>query len=269
MDTTTATSPASSGGTAAMNSVLARLSGYTLLAWATARHWRNARRPQVEQAFLRQVNAVGISALPVASVLAVLLGTATVTQLITLAGTDSDLAQRILFLGLFFELAPLLSALIVVSRSSASIASELAIMALHDEFIALRRLGVSPVDYLFLPRILALAIALPVITLAFQVIAVGSGWLAVAGLQKLALGEVAGRFLDFADPLLVLAGLGKSALAGLLIGVIACYHGSHPEQPGLRDAEAVSAAALLAVGNGLIAVFAVDVAFALLFWLLR
>lgn len=252
-----------------MNAILVRLSGYTLLAWATAQRWRNARRPQVEQAWLRQINAVGIGALPVASVLAVLLGAALVTQLTTLAGTDSDLVQRILFLGLFFELAPLLSALIVVSRSSASIASELAIMALHGEFIALRRLGVSPVDYLFLPRILALAVALPIITLAFQVIAVGSGWLAVAGLQKLALGEVAGRFLDLADPLLVLASLAKSALAGLLIGVIACYHGSHSERQGARDAEAVSAAALLAVGNGLIAVFAVDVAFALLLWLLR
>jgi phospholipid/cholesterol/gamma-HCH transport system permease protein len=77
--------------------------------------------------------------------MAVLTGAAvTATQLAALIGADSDLTQRMLFLGLFFELAPLLSALVVVARSSAGIASELAVMNLHDEFTALRRLGVPP-----------------------------------------------------------------------------------------------------------------------------
>jgi hypothetical protein len=73
-------------------------------------------------------------------------------QLAALIGADNDLTQRLIFLGLFFELAPLLSALVVVARSSAGIASELAVMNLHDEFTALRRLGVPPADYLLLPR---------------------------------------------------------------------------------------------------------------------
>lgn len=248
-----------------MPSAATRLTGYSLLAWATARRWRNARQPLVQHAFLRQAYDAGITALPVLGVLAALLGATLVTQLTALAGTDSDLMQRLVFLGLFFELAPLMTALIVVSRSSAAITSELAIMRLHDGFTALRRLGVPVVDYLVLPRILALAVVLPVLTLIFQVLAVSSGWLAVALLQNLALDEVAKRFFDLADPLLMLASLGKGMLSGVLIGLIACYHGSHS---GV-SAEAISRATIQSVGNGLVAVFVIDGGFALLVWFVQ
>jgi phospholipid/cholesterol/gamma-HCH transport system permease protein len=246
-------------------STATRLAGYTLLAWATARRWRSAWQPLVHHAFLHHAHDAGITALPVVGLLAALLGATLVTQLTALAGTDSDLMQRLVFLGLFFELAPLVTALIVVSRSSAAITSELAIMRLHDGFAALRRLRVPLVDYLFLPRILALAVVLPVLALIFQVVAIGSGWLAVALLQNLALDEVAGRFLDLADPLLILASLGKSSLTGALIGLIACYHGSHVA----ASAEAVSRATIQSVGNGLVAVFIIDGVFAVLLWFIR
>jgi ABC-type transporter Mla maintaining outer membrane lipid asymmetry permease subunit MlaE len=61
-----------------------------------------------------------------------------------------------------------------------------------------------------------------------------------------------------------LVGLVKSALMGLLISVIACYHGSSAE----RSSRAISETAVQAVGNGLVAVFVVDVVFALgAYWL--
>lgn len=247
------------------SSAATRLTGYSLLAWASARRWRSIQQPLVHHAFLHQAHDAGITALPVTGLLAALLGATLVTQLTALAGTDSDLMQQLVFLGLFFELAPLMTALIVVSRSSAAITSELAILRLHDGFTALHRLGIPLADYLFLPRILALIVVLPVLTLIFQVVAVSSGWLAVALLQNLSLNEVAGRFLDLADPLLMLAGLGKSALTGALIGLVACYHGSH----AAASAEAISRATIQSVGNGLIAVFVIDGAFAVLVWFAR
>jgi phospholipid/cholesterol/gamma-HCH transport system permease protein len=182
-----------------------------------------------------------------------------------LVGADSDLTQRLIFLGLFFELAPLLSALVVVARSSAGIAADLAVMNLHDEYTTLRRLGVPPADYLLLPRIFGLAIALPAVTVCFQTIAMGSGWLVAALLEGRPLAEATGRFLDLADPLLVLASLLKSALMGAAVGVIACHHGSS----GKASTQGISGAAIQAVGTGLIAVFVVDVAFAALLYALQ
>ena len=243
----------------------ARLSGYLTLAWFAGSRHRELNRPVLREQLQRQIYAAGVSALPVIGVLAVLTGAATVTQLTALIGADNDLTQRLIFLGLFFELAPLLSALVVVARSSAGIASELAVMHLHDEYTALRRLGVPAADYLLLPRIFGLAIALPAVTACFQVFAVGSGWLATALLEGRPLAEAAGRFLDLADPWLALLSLVKSALTGAAVGVIACYHGSSGE----RSTQAISGAAIQAVGTGLIAVFVTDLAFAALVYVLR
>ena len=242
-----------------------RLGAYLQLAWFAGRRRRELRRPLLREQLQRQVYAAGVSALPVIGVMAMLTGAAAATQLAVLIGADSDLTQRMLFLGIFFELAPLLSALVVVARSSAGIASELAVMNLHNEFTALRRLGVPAADYLLLPRIFGLAIALPAVTVCFQTFAIGSGWLATALLEGRPLAETAGRFLDFADPWLALLSLVKSMLMGAAVGIIACHHGSS----GKGSTQAISGAAIQAVGTGLIAVFVVDVAFAVLIYVLR
>ena len=249
-----------------MNSVYAsRFFGYAALAWFASTRWDRLRDPQLRIQFHRQINAHGIAALPVIAALAALTGAMAVTQVTALAGQDNDLAQRLLFFSLFFELAPLLSALVVVARSSAAIASELAVMHLYDEFTALRRMGVPAADYLLLPRILGLALALPAVTVCFQIIAVGSGWLAASLLQNQPLPQIAGRFFDLADPWLPLASLAKSALMGAVIGIIACHHGSS----AVRSTQAISTASIHAVGNGLVAVFVVDVAFALAAYFLK
>ena len=242
-----------------------RFGSYLQLAWFAGSRYRELGRPQLRQQLQGQVQSAGVSALPVIVAMAVLTGAATATQLAALIGADSDLTQRMLFLGLFFELAPLLSALVVVARSSAGIASELAVMNLHDEFTALRRIGVPAADYLVLPRVFGLMLALPAVTVCFQAVSVGSGWLATSLVEGRPLLETAGRFLDFADPSLALLSLFKSALMGAAVGVIACHHGSS----GKGSTQAISGAAIQAVGAGLVAVFVVDVAFATLVYALR
>lgn len=250
-----------------MTSVLTeRLYGYALMVWLAVTRWSHLREPETRLQLYRQIHMIGIAALPVTGALAALTGAAAVTQITALAGQGSDVAQSWLFYGLFFELAPVLSGLVLVARSSSAMASELAVMHLHDEFLALRRMGVSPVDYLLLPRILGMMLALPAVTIFFQVVAVVSGWLAVALLQDLPLLQVVDRFLELADPWLTLASLAKSAFMGLLIGVIACHHGSSAE----RSSHALSDTAIHAVGNGMVAVFLVDVLVALLvYWTKR
>jgi phospholipid/cholesterol/gamma-HCH transport system permease protein len=248
-------------------SVLAatRLGAYFQLAWFAGSRWGELARPLLREQLRHQIHSAGVTALPVIGVMAMLTGAATATQLAALIGADSDLTQRMLFLGLFFELAPLLSALVVVARSSAGIASELAVMNLHDEFTALRRLGVPAADYLLLPRVFGLMRSpcrrsRP----ASRRFAVGSGWLATAFIEGRPLVETAGHFLDFADPWLALLSLVKSALMGAAVGIIACHHGS----TGKGSTQAISDAAIQAVGTGLIAVFVVDVAFAALIYAL-
>jgi phospholipid/cholesterol/gamma-HCH transport system permease protein len=236
-----------------------RLYGYALMVFLVLTRWLRLSEPELRQQLHRQIHFLGISALPVIVALAVLTGAAAVTQVTTLAGTGSDVAQKWLFYGLFFELAPLLCALVLVARSSAAMASELVVMHLHDEFTALRRMGIPPADFLLLPRILGMALVLPGVTILFQIVSVGSGWLAVAFLHEQPLSPMASHFFDLANAWMTVLSLAKSAVMGLLIGAIACHHGSSAE----RSPRAISDAAIHAVGNGLVAVFIVDVVFAL------
>jgi len=238
-----------------MGALAQRLHGYALMSALALLRAARLREPALRIEWHRQLHHHCIAALPVALGLCALAGAVAVTQLIGLAGLSSDAAQSWLFQGLFFELVPLLTALVVAARSSAALASELALMGQHDEFRALRRLGVPPVDFLLLPRMLALALGLPVITLLGQVVAVISGWLAVSLLQSLPLQEVAGHFLQQADVDLTLLSLLKSAVMGLLIGATACHHGTEVRQGRSRD---LSDAAIQAVGSALVAVFVVD-----------
>jgi len=241
------------------------LGAYVTLAWFAASRHRELIRPLLRIQLEQQIHSAGIAALPVLVVLAMLTGAAITTGVSALIGANSDLTQRMIFLGLYFELAPLLSALVVVARSSAGIASELAVMHFHDEFTALRRLGVPAADYLLLPRIGALTIALPAVTACFQSFAMVSGWLAAALFEGRPLLETAGHFLDQADLWLALLSLTKSALMGATIGIIACHHGGS----GDRTARSISAAAIQAVTISLIAVFVIDVAFGIILYALE
>jgi phospholipid/cholesterol/gamma-HCH transport system permease protein len=248
-----------------ISAVASRLHGYATLTVFALTHLAGLRNPQLLLQLHKQVHAWGIAALPVALSLAALTGAVAVTEVGALLGQDNDAAQRLLFYGLFFELAPVLSALVVVARSSAAIASDLAVMHLHNEFTALRRMGVPAAEFLLLPRIWGLTFAVPVVTILFQGVCMGSGWLAVALIQNQSITHVAGRFLDFANPWLMLICIGKTTIIGSLIGAVACHHGCS----ATPSAQAISDAGIHAVGNGLIVVFMVEMVFAIVGFALK
>jgi len=238
--------------------LLSRLNGYsTLIAYAFS-HWRALRKPPVAQLFQRQINTIGIEALGTIVVLGFCSGVLVITQITALAGSDNEMGINILIMTLVRELAPLLTALIVISRSSAAMASELALMRLHDEFVALERIGVPPEEYLLLPRIAAMALSLLAATVCFQTVAILGGLTISSFQQGVPFAQQLGRVLDLTPPFELLLSAFKSLCFGLAIGVTACFHGA-VQRP---DPAAIPRAATHSVTNGLLLVFVLDIAFA-------
>jgi phospholipid/cholesterol/gamma-HCH transport system permease protein len=127
--------------------------------------------------------------------------------------------------GLTRELAPLMTAIIVAGRSGAAYAAEIGTMRVSEEIDALRTLGIAPVPYLVVPRVFALAIAAPLLTLLGNVVGViGGGVIAVATLGLSADAYVAeiGAAVGAAD---VWTGLAKSVGFGATIAFIGCRAG--------------------------------------------
>jgi len=123
------------------------------------------------------------------------------------------------------ELCPLMTAIIMSGRSGAAFAAELGTMTVQEELDALRTIGLSPQRWLVVPRVAALVLVAPVLTLLGDVMAVSGGG-AVAALSlsigpRAYLSELRGSVL----PSDVWTGLVKSAVFGAAIAFIGCQQG--------------------------------------------
>ncbi len=159
------------------------------------------------------------------------------------------------------ELAPLMTAIIVAGRSGAAFAAELGTMRVSEEIDALRTLGFQPLPYLVLPRVLALALVAPVLTLVGVVIAVGGGCVVAAtSLDVTPTGYIAElRTIVIASD--VWTGLIKSVAFAVAIALIGCRQGLATR----GAATGVGRSTTATVVHCLFAIVVLDTAFTVLF----
>jgi len=123
------------------------------------------------------------------------------------------------------ELGPVLTGLMVAGRVGAAIAAELGTMRVTEQIDALRTLATHPVDYLVVPRLLALHIALPLLTAEAIAVGIGAGYL--VGVYLLGIDPTYSwynmlRYTNTAD---VVVGLIKAIIFGGIVALIGCYKG--------------------------------------------
>lgn len=123
------------------------------------------------------------------------------------------------------ELGPLMTAIIVAGRSGASIAAELGTMKVSEEIDALRTLGFGPVRYLVLPRAAALLVALPILTLLADLVAILGGALVGALTLDLPLSAYLIETQKAVSVWSVAQGIIKSEVFAVAIALIACQQG--------------------------------------------
>ena len=123
------------------------------------------------------------------------------------------------------ELGPVLTALMVAGRVGAAIAAELGTMKVTEQIDALRTLATHPVDYLVVPRLLALHIAMPLLTAESIAIGIGAGYgvgVGLLGINPVYSWENMKRYTSPED---VVVGLIKALVFGGIVALIGCYKG--------------------------------------------
>jgi phospholipid/cholesterol/gamma-HCH transport system permease protein len=123
------------------------------------------------------------------------------------------------------ELGPMLTAVVVAGRVCAAIAAELGSMTVTEQVEALQALGLAPVRFLVVPRLLALMIMLPLLTVFADVVGVmGGQWIAhaQAHISYDSFMSSARQTIGFED---VVKGLFKSVIFGIIIALIGSYQG--------------------------------------------
>lgn len=123
------------------------------------------------------------------------------------------------------ELAPVLTALVVAGRVGAAITAELGSMQVTEQIEALQTLAINPIRYLVLPRILALLIMLPCLTIFADLVGMIGGWLIGVYNLKLSSGLYIDKTLQFLKLKDIYTGLFKSFIFAGIISIIGSYMG--------------------------------------------
>jgi phospholipid/cholesterol/gamma-HCH transport system permease protein len=166
-------------------------------------------------------------------------------------------------ISLFRELGPLITAFVLASRSGSAFAAEIGTMKVNEEIDALVTMGLDPVRFLVLPRILAGVMVLPLLTL-FNLLFGLMGCALVMRALGYPLVTFVERMQNASSLVDLFGGLAKTLVFGLLIAGIGCLRGLQTR----TGASAVGDSATRAVVSGIVAIILADGVFAVLYYFL-
>jgi phospholipid/cholesterol/gamma-HCH transport system permease protein len=224
-----------------------------------------ARRPSLfrPRETVSQFSAACLDAVPIVALVIFLIGIVIAYVLGVQAqryGANLFVADGIA-LGVCRELSPVLASVVVAGRSGAAFTAQIGTMKVEEEIDAITTLGLSPVQVLVIPRVVALVLGLPLLVFVGDLAGIAGGML-VGAWQ---LGIAPPVFLDRVHGILemrhFMVGLAKAPVFAAFIALIACRMG----MAVARDARSVGTHTTATVVQGIVWVIVLDAAFAVLF----
>lgn len=203
----------------------------------------------------------GVSALPVVSLVNLLvgaiLGFVGAVQLQKF-GAEIFVADLV-SIATVREMAAVITAVVLSGRTGAAFAARIATMQGNEEIDALKTMGVSPIEFLVLPRVLALTLMTPLLYLYACAVGLAGGWLVGVGMLDLSTTQYWDRTAETLTLNHFLLGGIKSVVFGALVALCGCYHGLNAG----RSSAGVGQATTAAVVSGIVGVIVIDAVFAL------
>jgi phospholipid/cholesterol/gamma-HCH transport system permease protein len=123
------------------------------------------------------------------------------------------------------EIAPVITAIIVAGRSGSAYTAQIGTMKVTEEVDALRTMGIGPLDLLIAPKVLALIVALPLLTAFADVTGVFGGMVIASTQLDVGFEAFLDRFKTVISPTNYLIGIGKAPVFAVIIAMIGCYQG--------------------------------------------
>jgi phospholipid/cholesterol/gamma-HCH transport system permease protein len=220
--------------------------------------------PLKNRRILEQAKRAGLDSLPIVSLIGLFIGMIFAFQtayLMQRLGSEMYIAS-IVALSLVRELGPVITSLVVAGRVGAAITAEIGSMQVTEQIDALEAMATNPVKYLVVPRLLALSLMLPILTLYADIVGILGGWLICVyklGIPSRLYMNITFEALRFKD---LFTGLSKTIFFGMIIAFVSCYEGFNVE----GGAEGVGRATTRSVVWSFILIIAADCFFTALFY---
>lgn len=176
---------------------------------------------------ISHLEQVGLNAMPIVGLLSFLIG-------VVIAYQGAEQLRRfgaqiftidLVGISVLREMGILLTAIIVAGRSGSAFTAQIGTMQVNEEVDAMRTLGLDPLEVLVLPRILALIVALPLLTVLANVMGLAGGALISTAVIDITLVQFTERLKDVVPLWAFWVGLIKAPIFGLLIGLVGCREG--------------------------------------------
>lgn len=209
------------------------------------------------------VERIGLHALPILGLLSFLIGVVLAYQ-----GADQLRAYgaeiftvNLLGVSVLRELGILLTAIMVAGRSGSAFTAEIGTMKVNEEVDAMRTLGLDPIEVLVLPRIIAMLIALPLITVYANLMALMGGAIMAMAALDISLSQFLTQLGEAVVVSTFWVGIVKAPVFAFLIGLVGCYEGLQVS----GSAESVGRRTTKSVVESIFLVIVADAAFSILF----
>jgi phospholipid/cholesterol/gamma-HCH transport system permease protein len=228
----------------------------TTLYWSFVAPFRERRPGFAFRALIRLMHETGVRSLPIVLLIGclagIILSLETGVQLKRFG--QVHLVAGLVALSMARSLGPLLTAIVVTGRVGAAYTAELGTMKVSEEILALEVMAINPVGYLVAPRFLALLVMLPCLTIFADVMGLVGGFFigtTVYHLSSVSYINTTIAWLLMPD---ILAGLLKSVVFSVIIGMVGCYRALVVE----GGAEGVGQATMVSVVTTIVLVIVAD-----------
>jgi len=212
---------------------------------------------------LEEMQQCGAMALPIVSLISFLVGvTLAYTGAIVLRQYGGDIyVADLIGLSMVREMGAMMTGVVLAGRTGAAFAATLGNMKANEEIDALETLGLSTVDFLVLPRLLALGVMMPLLALYANALGIVGGM--VVSLKVLSIPPTAYwvEMLTSVDMSDIMVGVIKAVVFGCIVGLAGCLRGLEAE----RSAAGVGRAATSAVVTAILLIIVADAIFAVIF----
>ena len=215
---------------------------------------------------LHNLQTAGFEALPITGLLSFLMG-------VVIAYQGADQLRRfganifiadLVGLSMLRELSPLLTAIIVAGRSGSAYAAQIGTMKISEEIDALRTIGIGPQELLVQPKIIALVIALPLLTVYADVAGVLGGMIMANSMLDISYSVFLDRLEDALSLSSFLTGIIKAPVFAVIIALVGCFQGFQVS----GSADSVGRQTTVSVVQSIFLVIVADALFSIIFnWL--
>ncbi|HBR85118.1 MAG TPA: ABC transporter permease [Erythrobacter sp.] len=214
-------------------------------------------------ALVRQLELVGVSALPIIGLMSFLIGVVIAQQgAVQLAQFGAEtLTVNLVGRITLRELGVLMTAIMVAGRSGSAFAAQIGTMRLTEEVDAMQTIGISPMEALVIPRVMAAVLMMPLLGFYAAGVAIVGGAVVGQFMLGIPFWTFLTRIQDVVPIYDLWVGLLKAPVFGLIVALAGCYHGMQVK----GNSEEVGRRTTMAVVTGIFAVIVIDAFFAVFF----